>query len=242
MSRRQWNTPGSGQIKLDLVSIINQNHILMQRKKFIQSAFLGAAGLTGVNAIAEPTQPAFVSDPESLYMIGPTKGYSPQIGTIVSMLNYNRSTIINATKGMTMEELDHLQDAKSNTIGALIMHLGAIDQYYQINSFEGRDMTDAEKKTWNAAMELGDDGRKNIRGKELKYYIDLITEVREKTLAAFRKKDDAWLLAVDPKFGDGKTAFNTYWKWFHVCEHESNHRGQIAWLKKRLPGAKESAD
>ena len=31
---------------------------------------------------------------------------------------------------------------------------------------------------------------------------------------------------------------NIYWKWFHVCEHESHHTGQIAFLTKRLPGAK----
>ena len=120
----------------------------MQRRKFVQSALLGAAGLTGISAGAKPWQTSIASDPKSLYVIGPVEGYSPQIGTIVSMLNYNRSTIIGATKGMTIDELDHLQDAKSNTIGALIMHLGAVDKYYQINSFEGREMTDAEKKTW----------------------------------------------------------------------------------------------
>ena len=58
-------------------------------------------------------------------------------------------------------------------------------------------------------MGLGDDGRHDIKGKELKFYIDLITEVREKTLAELKKKDDTWLLAVDAKFGDGKTPFNT---------------------------------
>lgn len=212
----------------------------MQRRKFFQSAALAAAGLSAITASAKTI--TGIAGSEGLFVIGPMEGYSPQIGTLVSMLNYNRSTVINLTKGMTMADLDHLQDTKSNSIGALIMHLGAIDKYYQINSFEGRDMTDAEKKFWNAPMELGDDGRRDIKGKELKFYIDLITEVREKTLAELKNKDDAWLLAVDPKFGDGKTPFNTYWKWFHVCEHESNHRGQIAYLKKRLPGAKETGD
>ena len=217
----------------------------MHRRKFFTSAFLGAAGLHAFSASASQGAiplPKSATAPGSIYVIGPMEGYSPQIGTIVSMLNYNRSTIIGLTKDMTMADLDHLQDAKSNTIGSLIMHLGAVDKYYQINSFEGREMTDAEKKYWGAAMDLGKEGRKNIIGKELKFYIDLITEVREKTLAEFKKKDDDWLLAVDPKFGDGKTPFNTYWKWFHVCEHESNHRGQIAYLKKRLPGAKDTED
>lgn len=215
----------------------------MQRRKFIQSAVLASAAFTGINSSAKAFEKQKTGAGDSLYVIGPIEGYTPQIGTLVSMMNYNRSTIINITKGLSMAELDYLFDAKSNTIGALILHLGANDKYYQMNSFEGRDdFTDNEKKVWEAASNLGDEGRKVIKGHELNYYIDLITAVREKTLAELKKKDDAWLLAIDPKFGDGKTSFNTYWKWFHVCEHESNHRGQIAWLKKRLPGAKDSGE
>ena len=62
--------------------------------------------------------------------------------------------------------------------------------------------------------------------------------VREHSLAEFRKRDDAWLMAVDEKWGWGPT--NNYCKWFHVCEHESHHAGQIDLLLKRLPGAKPS--
>ena len=110
----------------------------MERRKFIQSTALATAGLGG---IFSPTQASTLNGSEkedSLFVIGPIDGYSPQIGTIVSMLNYNRSTIINATKDLTMEQLDYLFDAKANTIGALIMHLGATDKFYQINTFEGR--------------------------------------------------------------------------------------------------------
>lgn len=209
----------------------------------MKQALAATAGLTAFSQLARAAGHTDSPTATGLYVIGPMEGYSPQIGTIVSMMNYNRNTILQLTKGMTMEELDHLHDPKANTIGSLIMHLGATDKYYQMNSFEGREeMTPAEKKIWESAMELGDKGRKEIRGHELKYYIDLITEVREKTLAEFKKRDDAWLLAVDPKFGDEKTPINTYWKWFHVCEHESNHRGQITWLKKRLPGAKDTGE
>jgi hypothetical protein len=47
------------------------------------------------------------------------------------------------------------------------------------------------------------------------------------------KRDDAWLMQVDPD--SGNEPINNYCKWFHVCEHESNHNGQIKWLKARLP-------
>ena len=28
---------------------------------------------------------------------------------------------------------------------------------------------------------------------------------------------------------------NAHWAWFHVAEEEINHRGQIRWLRARLP-------
>jgi hypothetical protein len=28
---------------------------------------------------------------------------------------------------------------------------------------------------------------------------------------------------------------NAHWAWFHVAEDEINHRGQIRWLRPRLP-------
>jgi hypothetical protein len=122
------------------------------------------------------------------------------------------------------------------------MHLGATEKFYQINSFEGRqEFTEEEKQMWGAGMELGDLGRKEIKGHDVNYYLNLIDEVRQKSLAEFKKKDDDWLLAKDPLWSK-KRPLNTYWKWFHVCEHESNHRGQISWLKGRLPGAEAGKD
>lgn len=166
------------------------------------------------------------------------EGYSPMIGSLVSMMRYNRDTIIRTVKDLTQAQLDHLFDAKANTIGALIMHLGATDKFYQINTFEGRqEFNDAEKKEWGAAMELGDAGRNEIKGHGAQYYLDKINAVRDETLAKLKTKNDKWLLALDPIWSKQQPV-NTYWKWFHVCEHESNHRGQMTWLKGRLPGMK----
>ncbi len=64
----------------------------------------------------------------------------------------------------------------------------------------------------------------------------MLQDIREKSLAEFRKRDDEWLLAVDKTWPWGPT--NNLCKLFHVCEHESNHGGQIALLKSRMPGAK----
>ncbi|MFD1142660.1 DinB family protein [Larkinella insperata] len=214
------------------------------RRNFLNDGLAAAVGLT-LPGLSPQSASARASAPEeSLLVIGPLKGYTPQIGTLVSMLNYNRDTIIRSVKNLTMAQLDFLFDANANTIGGLLLHLAAVDKFYQINTFEGRqDFNEEEKKEWGAAMELGDAGRKEIKGQEVAYYLDKLAAVREKTLAELKKKDDKWLLAVDPVWSKQmKESINTYWKWFHVCEHESNHRGQITWLKSRLPGAKPAKD
>ncbi len=218
----------------------SRNYI--DRRSFVKTSAAISTSLLGLSV--PNTLAMAINNPadSSVFVIGPIEGYSTQIGTLVSMLNYNRYTIISMVKSMSMKDLDYLHDAHANTIGSLLMHLGATEKYYQINTFEGRqDFNDEEKKKWGAAMTLGEDGRKNIKGKEVQYYIDEITSVRQATLDELKKKDDKWLLAIDPEWSK-ENPLNTYWKWFHVCEHEANHRGQIAWLRSRLPGAKPGSE
>lgn len=216
--------------------------ININRRVFIKTSAVAAAALNVTSSFGYSSVNTELRPPASLFVIGPLEGYSPQIGTLVSMLNYNRQTVINTVKSLTMAETDYLHDALANTIGALILHLGATEKFYQINTFESRqEFNVGEKKLWNAAMVLGNEGRKAIKGQEVSYYLHRIKEVREKTLAELKNKDDKWLAAIDPAWSE-KEPLNTYWKWFHVCEHESNHRGQIAWLKSRLPGAKPAKD
>lgn len=226
-----------------MTNILNNSHMneSTPRRKFLQQSLAAATALTGLGASMSASASILSADP-SVYMIYPVEGYTPHIGTLVAMLNYNRHTVINAVKDLTIQQLDYLHDPQSNTIGALIMHLGATEVFYQANTFEDRqDLNEAEKKEWGAASELGDRGRKEIKGHEVKYYLDRIESVRKWTLEEFKKKDDDWLLKIDPEWSKERN-FNCYWKWFHVCEHESNHRGQITWLKVRMPGAKKGND
>ena len=179
---------------------------------------------------------------ESIHIIGPKEGFSPQIGTLVSMMNWMRMVVLRSVINMTKEDLDYLHDTKSNTIGAMLLHLAAVDFSYQMITFEGRGkFNDNEEAKWGAALRLGDEGRKSIKGNELDYYLNILKETREKTLVEFKNRDDKWLMTIDPH-GFANQPTNNYCKWFHVCEHESNHNGQIKWIKSRLPGAKTGND
>jgi len=210
-------------------------------------AFLGGTAATVAAGFTLPllSPEAARADAPGPNVLGPLPGYSPMIGTFVSELTWMREMngVLRATEKLTQTDLDVLFDANANTIGALMLHLAATETYYGLHTFDGLKWgtwPDEVKKKWDAAMELGDAGRKAIRGHDRDYYVGILHEVREKTLAGFRKKDDAWLLAVDKDWPWGPT--NNLCKWFHVCEHEAHHVGQIAMLRKRLPGAKAGSE
>lgn len=209
------------------------------RRTFLKSAVAFTTATSGLTLLP---QPAFAADSE-LNVIGPKPGYSPQIGTLVSMMTWMRDVALRSVKGMSQKDLDFLIDGNANSIGALLLHLAATDRFYHVTTLQGtamKDLPESFKEKWGGAMELGEPARKGIKGHDLDYYLNILSETREQTLAEFRKRDDAWLMTVDKTWGWGPT--NNYCKWFHVCEHESNHNGQIKFLRKRIPGAKPDSD
>ena len=158
------------------------------------------------------------------------------IGTLLSSMNMMRAWVVGGVKDLTVEQLDFQIDDQSNSIGAMLLHLAATERYYQLNTFEEMawgTWSDDIKKEWDVPMDLGEEGRKQIRGNKIDYYLSKLEEVREATKEEFSKRDDDWIMKSEPFFGGEAT--NNYCKWFHVCEHESNHNGQIKFIKKRLP-------
>jgi hypothetical protein len=208
------------------------------RRSFLKLSVAAAAGFSGLPLLAQTPD-----SEESNTIVGPKKGYSPEIGTLTSMMGFMRRQVLASAKGLTSADLDFLLDDKANRIGALLNHLAATETYYQLNTFDGTkwgSWPDAIKQKWDVPMNLGEPARKAIKGNNLDYYLNLLNETRQKTLAEFRKRDDKWLMAVDKDWPWGPT--NNYCKWFHVTEHEANHNGQIKLLKSRVPGAKPAAE
>jgi uncharacterized damage-inducible protein DinB len=150
------------------------------------------------------------------------------IGPLIDMLGYARRTTHQAIEGLTAAQLDHRHDAQSNSIGALLLHIAAVELWYQTQTFERREWTAEEEEQWLEWIEL----RANITGRPLEFYLDTLASIRARTESELRARDDEWMLRIEP-FGENDA--NNYWKWFHVCEDEINHRGQIRWLRKRLP-------
>jgi uncharacterized damage-inducible protein DinB len=173
-------------------------------------------------------------DPLDSFVIGPMPGFTPGVGRLVSMMRFARWTLLRAVEGLSTAQLDHLYDAESNSIGALLAHVASVELAYQRLTFDGRGLSLTEHaEELEAAVQLGDRAREVIRGKPLEHYVELLEAVRAFTLEELTHRDDKWL-DVTTTFWMGRDA-NNYFKWFHVMEDELNHRGQIRWLRKRLP-------
>lgn len=160
--------------------------------------------------------------------IKPLEGYSPNIGIMVNMLEDLKIRITEEVKDLDQSKTDFEFDKKANSIGALVMHLVATEAYYQIETLEGRQLTDGEEKRLGVGGDLNEDSKIQLKGQPIQYYLDLWDEVRQKTLLGLKSKDDAWFASVIDE------GLNYHWAWYHVMEHQANHMGQIALVKNRL--------
>lgn len=204
---------------------------LYDRRKFIGNLALCSIG-TGAMALPQQVLTTPMVDDGNINHIGPKAGFTPQIGTLISMLDWVSDSVIKYNAKLTVEQLDYLHDKDSNTIGSLMMHLAATEVVYQDLTFHDlQDFSTANKAKWEVAMKLEENARQQIKGNPLSYYKDAIDEVRATTKAEMKKRDDAWLLSGETKDWD----WNNYCKWFHVTEHYANHRGQMTWYAKRAP-------
>lgn len=163
------------------------------------------------------------------YEIKVTEGYTPHIGAIVSMLEDLKNRIADQVKDLNQTETDFQYDKEANSIGSLIMHLVSNEAYYQIQTLEERPLTAVEEEKFGAAGELNDETKKTLKGKPIQYYLNLWDEIREKSLAGLKTKDDVWFAS------NIEEGVNYHWVWYHVMKHSANHMGQIGAVKNRLP-------
>ncbi|SMC84107.1 DinB family protein [Moheibacter sediminis] len=147
------------------------------------------------------------------------------------MLGDLKKRVTNNVQKLNQEETDFLMDAESNRMGAIILHLAATEKYYQVYTFENREFNADEAKKWMPALELGEPARNEFKGNPIDYYLKIWDDVRNETLALLKTKDDKWL---NSKI-ENDSLMNNHWAWYHVMEHQANHMGQIALIRKRLP-------
>ncbi|KHE72970.1 DinB family protein [Halobacillus sp. BBL2006] len=163
------------------------------------------------------------------FIVKAKEGFTPEIGRLLSMMEYTRMTTIEAVKGLSTEQLDYRIDGKGNSIGCLLHHMACVEEVYQIITFEGRDPNEEELQKIELGLTLGEEAHEVMHSKRLDFYLEQLDQVRQNTWKRFKGMDDNWLDEISP-FGTDHQA-NNYFRWFHVFEDELSHRGQIRLIR-----------
>ncbi|MEM9921134.1 MAG: DUF664 domain-containing protein [Bacteroidota bacterium] len=156
------------------------------------------------------------------------EGYSPQIGSMVLMLEDLKERVAYTVKDLSQKETDFLLDEKATRVGALVLHLAATEKFYQVYTFKNRGYSEEEKLVWDIPMDLGDKAREELVGKPIDYYLKRWDEVRKESLRLLKTKDDEWF---NSKMTDSD--LTNHYAWYHVMEHQANHLGQILLVLNR---------
>ena len=69
------------------------------RRNFIKTAAAFTTGFSALNLFSATA----VAEEADQNILGPRKGYSPQIGTLVSMMAWMRTTMLSSVKGMSQK-------------------------------------------------------------------------------------------------------------------------------------------
>ncbi|MCD0157222.1 DinB family protein [Deinococcus sp. 6GRE01] len=166
-------------------------------------------------------------------LLSDRSGFTPMIARLIGMMTYTRETTLEAVQGWTPEELDLIPDGHANSAGMLLAHMAAVERIYQLISDGHPDPDGALEAHHWPGLNLGQQGRAEIRGRPLRHYLEALAQVRAGTLALLAARDDAWLDEPLPLWGD---TGNRHFMWFHVFEDEINHRGQLRLLRRHQPG------
>ena len=152
---------------------------------------------------------------------------------LLGILKDTRTTTMLTVRNLTKQELDWQYEIGWNTIGALLLHISAIEHYFRIVYVENREMTDPEKTELTPALDMGIHIPSLMTGKSIDDYIHELSISRQKLLVSlegltfenfsksFKTKDDG-------------TESNLAWSLYHMNEDEIYHRGQISMIKKLI--------
>jgi len=72
------------------------------RRLFLKASAALTTGMTGFTMLSANS----ASEDAELSIVGPKKGYPPQIGTLVSEMAFMRSQVLRSVKGMSQQDLD----------------------------------------------------------------------------------------------------------------------------------------
>lgn len=161
----------------------------------------------------------------------PVLGLSREIGLMVAGFEEVRAQVVKLISDLTPAELAARFHPSFHQIGNLVLHLGECEFWWIENIAANKPITDEDRRF----AHLDDSTETDFapKGYDADGCIEFLNRIHRRTLetlAGFSDDDIDRLLTRDSNTFEGSLR----WIIHHVTEHEANHKGQIAMIKRLI--------
>lgn len=166
--------------------------------------------------------------------IEPISGFSPEISYYMAGFEYARSKTRELLHDLAPAEIAKRIIPEFYSIGAITLHLCECEYYWIQSVVRERELTQEEQKFAHMF-----DGMENDvdRGFDADYLIAKLDAISEMTREQLTKMDDPALERFfQSRFGERDQAFSLREILQRLTDHEANHRGQMAMIKRVMRG------
>lgn len=163
--------------------------------------------------------------------INPVEGFSREIGFYLDAWEKSRAELRESVSDLSREELARRISPEAHQIGNLLLHIAESEAGWILSIVTGKELDDEIKKFahWNDSTET-DFAAKNYTARECVERIDKIGAMSREVLAKFTDEDLEKLIGYDRR--GKRVEVSLRWILCHLIDHEANHKGQIAMLKR----------
>ncbi|MBL0741061.1 DUF664 domain-containing protein [Chryseolinea lacunae] len=148
--------------------------------------------------------------------------------TLLMLLETSKENISQRVSELANDQLDFFPDDWTPSIGTLLRHMIATEDYYRVLTFENRKFNTEEGTYWNGSLS-GQLLTRRIKGNPFDYYATLWADVRNKTSTAFIGVNDKWTTETGREEQDA-----LFFAWYHILEDHLCHFGQIKSIISKL--------
>lgn len=166
-------------------------------------------------------------------VLEPVAGLSREIGFLIAGLQEVRKQTVAVVEDMKPDELSRRITRSFHQPGGLALHLAETEFWWIDIVFAGREITEEDRKRFHFDDTTETDFALKKYGAD--DCVRILNLAHERTIETLSEFDDGSLDRLYP-FPRKEPKFESSLRWIlhHLIDHESNHRGQIAMMKRLM--------
>jgi uncharacterized damage-inducible protein DinB len=172
--------------------------------------------------------------PTQQHGIAPVEGFSPAISFYMAGFEYARSKTRDLIKDLTPAEIAKRISPEIYSIGAITLHLCECEYYWFQSVVRERELSGEEQRFAHMFDAMENDVDRSF---DAAYLLGKLNAIYEMTYEQLKTMDDADLdRYFASRYGDRDREFSLREILQRMMDHEANHRGQMAMIKRVIRG------